>query len=73
MTSLTQALSDSWGKGDAYKEFLIGGLNGVIGMPTFGKINNSDHNTWLGRGNTIAMSGGIFGEMANDDYYNKVA
>jgi hypothetical protein len=73
MTSLTQAVKDSWGKGETYKEFLIGGLNGVIGMPTFGKVNNSDHNTWLGRGNTIAMSGGMFGEMANDAYYNQQA
>jgi hypothetical protein len=42
-------------------------------MPTFGKVNNSDHNTWLGRGKTIGMSGGMFGEMANDAYYNQQA
>jgi len=73
MTSLNQALKDSWGKEETYKEFLIGGLNGIIGMPTFGKVNNSDHNTWLGRGKMIGMSGGIFGELSNNAYYNKQA
>ncbi len=73
MTSMTEAFQDSWLNPDTYKEGAIGFLTGIIGMPTFGKVNNSDHNTYLGRGKTIGLSGGMFGEMANTSYMNQQA
>lgn len=73
MSALPEAWSNSWGGEDVWKEVGIGFLTGIIGMPTFGKLNNSDHNTYLGRGKTIGLSGGIFGEMANTSHLNQEA
>ena len=41
---------DSYGNGDAYEEFAVGFLTGALGIPTFGRVNNSDASTVLGRG-----------------------
>lgn len=73
MTSMVEAFQDSWLNPDTYKEGAVGFLTGIIGMPTFGKVNNSDHNTYLGRGKTVGLSGGIFGEMSNINYMNQQA
>ena len=34
-------------------------------MPTFGKSSNSSANTYLGRGKSIGLSGGIIGEFTS--------
>jgi hypothetical protein len=36
---------NTYGNGDRWEEFAIGALTGLIGMPTFGQLNNSDANT----------------------------
>ena len=62
---------DTYGNGDRWEEFAVGALTGILGMPTFGKVNNSDANTYLGRGKTIGLSGGLFGEMGYAKQQNK--
>lgn len=73
MTAFSEAMVDSWGNSDTYKEGLVGFLTGLIGMPTFGRVNNSDANTYLGRGNRIGLSGGILGELSNNRRLNAEA
>ena len=45
LTAMTQAMMDSWGNPSTYKEGLVGFMTGILGMPTFGRVNNSDENT----------------------------
>lgn len=71
MTSLTKAFSDSYGSGDQWEQFAVGAISSLIGMPTFGKVNNSDNNTYLGKGKSIGLSGGLFGEFANASAINR--
>lgn len=62
LTSLTEGFANTYGNGDRWEEFAIGAFTGLLGMPTFGKVANSDANTWIGRGKTIGISGGVLGE-----------
>lgn len=71
MTSLAEGFIDSWGNPEAYKEFIMGAVTGALGMPTFGKVNNSDASTYLGKGKTVGLSGGIFGEIGNANRQNQ--
>ena len=73
MTALTEGFMDSWGNTQTYKEGLVGFLTGMIGMPTFGRVNNSDSNTYLGKGKMIGLSRGIFGEIQNANRLNREA
>lgn len=69
--SLTKAFADSYGDGSQWEQFAVGALTGILGVPTFGKVNNSDSNTYLGRGKPIGLSGGIFGEMGQNREANQ--
>lgn len=62
---------DSYGNGDAYEEFAVGFLTGALGIPTFGRVNNSDASTVLGRGKPIGLTGGILGELSMANSANK--
>lgn len=73
MTAFSEAMVDSWGNSDTYKEGLVGFLTGLIGMPTFGRVNNSDAVTYLGKGSPVALSGGILGEISNNRRLNAEA
>ena len=73
MTAMAEGFNNSWGGEDVWKEVGIGFLTGIIGMPTFGKVNNSNHNTYLGRNKTVGLSGGLFGNMAESSYLNEQA
>ena len=64
MTALAKGFADSYGDGSQYEQFVVGALTGLIGSPTFGKGQNSSANTYLGRGKSIGLSGGIFGEFS---------
>ena len=61
--AVTEGFVNTYGNGDRYEEFAIGALTGLIGIPTFGRVQNSDANTWLGKGKAIGISGGILGEI----------
>lgn len=63
MSSLAQGFVNTYGNGDRWEEFAIGAITGLLGMPTFGKVQNSDANTWIGRGKAVGISGGLFGSM----------
>ena len=63
LTSATEGFANTYGNGDRWEEFAIGAFTGLLGMPTFGKVQNSDANTWLGRGKAVGISGGVFGEI----------
>ena len=69
--SLTKALADSYGDDSQWEQFAVGALTGILGVPTFGRVNNSDSNTYLGRGKAIGLSGGIFGEMGQNREANQ--
>lgn len=63
-SALGKAIVDTWGNIDNWEEFAIGALTGALGMPTFGKVNNSSAETYLGKGKTIGLSGGIRGTIS---------
>lgn len=69
--ALAQAFADSYGDGSQWEQFAVGALTGILGIPTFGRVNNSDSNTYLGRGKAIGLSGGIFGEMGQNREANQ--
>ena len=69
--SLTKAFADSYGDGSQWEQFAVGALTGILGVPTFGRVNNSDSNTYLGRGKAIGLSGGIFGEWGQNREANQ--
>lgn len=62
---------DSYGNLDAYEEFAVGFLTGALGIPTFGRVQNSDASTILGRGKPVGISGGILGELSMAKSANK--
>lgn len=64
ITSLTKSFVDSYGSGEQWEQFAVGALTGLLGMPTFGRVQNSDASTYIGRGKTIGLSGGLFGELS---------
>ena len=64
MTALAKGFADSYGDGSQYEQFVVGALTGLIGALTFGRGQNSSANTYLGRGKSIGLSGGIFGEFS---------
>lgn len=53
-TALHKTVVEDWQ--DTLEQFLIGGLTGMLGMPTFGKANNVQ--SWLGKNKIIGLSGG---------------
>lgn len=66
MGSVIKSFNESYGDPDQWEQFAVGVISSAIGMPTFGKVNNSDANTWLGKGWSVGLSGGIFGNMRSD-------
>lgn len=71
LDAVIKGFADSYGNGDSYEEFAVGFLTGALGIPTFGRTNNSDSSTYLGRNKTIGLSGGILGEFAMANSANK--
>jgi hypothetical protein len=52
------AYEKKWSDDSWWEEGLIGGLTGLLGVPTFGKRNNSTSSTWLGRNKVVGLTGG---------------
>lgn len=73
MTALKNGFAESWGNSDTYKEGAIGFLTGILGMPTFGRAQNSSNETYLGKGKTVGISGGILGKIAENRALNNQA
>ena len=72
LTGLAKGFTESYGDGSQWEQFAVGALTGLFGMPTFGRVNNADANTYIGRGKAIGISGGIFGEMRSIAEQNRV-
>lgn len=73
MTALKDGFDESWGNSNTYKEGAIGFLTGILGMPTFGRAQNSSTETYLGKGKTVGISGGILGKIAENRALNNQA
>lgn len=69
--SVTEGFVNTYGNGDRWEEFAIGAFTGLFGMPTFGRVNNADANTYLGRGKAVGLSKGLFGEIGNANQQNR--
>jgi hypothetical protein len=65
LTGMAKGFTESYGDGSQWEQFAVGALTGLFGMPTFGRVNNADANTYLGRSKAVGISGGIFGEIRN--------
>lgn len=71
--SVAHGLAESFLNPEAYQEFMGGFLMGAGGMLTLGKQNNSGPQTWLGKGKSIGISGGLFGNIAEINRYKGLA
>ena len=71
LEAVTEGFVNTYGNGDRWEEFAVGAFTGLLGIPTFGKVQNSDVNTWLGRGKTVGISGGLFGEFGVANQENR--
>lgn len=72
LQAATKGFMDTYGTLDRYEEFVIGGLTGLLGVPTVGKMNNANSNTYLGRNKWIGLSGGLFGEISTNAQRNEI-
>lgn len=59
MKAFAQGLNETINDGSTWEQWFIGALTGALGMPTFGRANNSD--AWLGKDKMIGLSGGMVG------------
>lgn len=71
MSSIIKGFVSSYGDKSQWEQFAIGALNGLIGVPTFGRRANSTENTWLGRNKFIGISGGAIGEARSNNKINQ--
>lgn len=71
LSAVTQGFKDTYGNGDRWEEFAVGAFTGLLGMPTFGKVHNSDAITYLGKGRSVGLSGGLFGEISYANQQNR--
>ena len=71
LSAALKGFKDSYGNGDAYEEFAVGFLTGALGIPTFGRVQNSDASTVIGRGKPVGITGGIWGEISMAKAANK--
>ena len=71
MSSIVKGFASSYGDKSQWEQFALGALNGLIGVPTFGRRANSTENTWLGRNKFIGISGGAIGEARSNNRINQ--
>lgn len=64
LSAAIKGFVNSYGSMDSYEEFAVGFLTGALGTPTFGRVQNADASTYLGRNKAIGLTGGIFGELS---------
>ena len=72
LTAATQGFVNTYGNAERWEEGFVGALTGLLGMPTFGKMNNTSANTYIGRNKWLGLSGGIFGEMSINKERNAI-
>ena len=72
LTAAAKGFVDTYGNSHRWEEFVVGGLTGIIGVPTFGRMNNASANTYLGRDKWIGLTGGMFGELSVNNQRNSM-
>lgn len=72
VTAITEGFMNSYGNLDKYQEFVMGGLTGLLGVPTFGKSQNSGASTYIGRNRAVGLSGGLFGAYTQNSHDNLI-
>ena len=70
LNAATNGFINTYGDGKRWEEFVVGGLTGLIGVPTVGKMENASANTYVGRNKWIGLSGGLFGEISTNKQRN---
>ena len=70
-TAVTNGFMNSYGNKDQWEQFAAAFITSIFGMPTFGRGNNSSDQTYLGNGKLIGLSGGVFGEVKENNIVNK--
>ena len=72
LQAATEGFMNTYGTLDRYDELVIGGLTGLLGVPTVGRMENASANTYLGRNKWIGLSGGLFGEISTNAQRNEI-
>ena len=72
LTAAAKGFVDTYGNSHKWEEFVVGGLTGIIGVPTFGRMSNASSNTYLGRNKWIGLTGGMFGELSVNNQRNSM-
>lgn len=72
LTAAAKGFIDTYGNSHKWEEFVVGGLTGIIGVPTFGRMSNASSNTYLGRNKWIGLTGGMFGELSVNNQRNSM-
>ena len=70
-TAITNGFLNSYGNIDQWEQYAAAFITSIFGMPTFGRGNNSSDQTYLGNGKLVGLSGGIFGELKENNIVNK--
>lgn len=70
-TAATNGFINSYGNKDQWEQFAAAFITSIFGMPTFGRGNNSSDQTYLGNGKLVGLSGGIGGEIRENNIVNK--
>lgn len=73
INSIVKGFNESYGDGNQWEQFAVGAISSLVGMPTFGRVNNSDANTVIGKGKPVGWSGGVIGEFLSANAINKQA
>ena len=61
--AMGQAINETVNDGSSWEEFTIGALTGLLGMPVFGKQATKTQNAYLGKGKSIGLAGGLWGDV----------
>ena len=64
--ALAKGFGDTYGNISRYEEAAAGFLTGLLGIPTFGRANNSSNYTYMGKNKPVALSGGILGDISQE-------
>jgi hypothetical protein len=73
INSVVKGFNESYGDVNQWEQFAVGAISSLVGMPTFGRVNNSDANTVIGKGKLVGWSGGIIGEFLSANATNEKA
>ena len=62
--AFSQGLTETLSDGATWEGMFLGYLTAALGVPTFGRVNTSSSDTYLGRNKPIGLRGGILGDIS---------